>query len=59
MPDRPMFDPATPHRAERRRPAPRQTAQSLGSSMLDITFIALGAGFFLACVAYTLVCDRL
>jgi hypothetical protein len=28
-------------------------------TMLDVIFIALGLGFFLACVAYTYACDRL
>jgi len=27
--------------------------------MLDVIFIALGVGFFLACVVYTYACDRL
>lgn len=28
-------------------------------TMLDAIFIALGLGFFLACVVYTYACDRL
>jgi hypothetical protein len=46
-------------RSSRQARRPGGDRNRWGWHMLDIVFIALGAGFFLACVVYTYACDRL
>ena len=40
------------------RPTAAATIPILGESMLDIIMLAIGAGFFVLAVGYTIACDH-